>query len=296
MNLFSKKIYFLIQKKNSPICTLKIFDIEEEKCYKKSIFLRVISNLEGLSQLNVNNSLYLCGINELKNENVIGSLLLKVNIEEKKTSIIFLVNSIFTHYNPSMTIWKSDLIIVVGGKDQIECEGYIISKSKWIELPFLCEDRYKCSLYSDDKNNVIYLFGGFSKITNNNIKSILKLNLDLCEKWDIILIRENENYLSRNSSACFMFENDDIIYICGGCNNRNEETEFICEYNIDNRTLRKSKYNMKINCSFDLQGFGDLNKQHFVFMDNNFLVHTISRKDFKMMIIPFDQVSISEKL
>ena len=84
MNLFSKKIYFLIQKKNSPICTLKIFDIEEEKCYKKSIFLRVISNLEGLSQLNVNNSLYLCGINGLKTENVIGSHLLKVNIEEKK--------------------------------------------------------------------------------------------------------------------------------------------------------------------------------------------------------------------
>ena len=243
MNLFSKKIYFLKQKNNSPICTLKIFDIEE-----------------------------------------------------KKTSIIFLVNSIFTHYNPSMVVWKSDLIIVVGGKEQIECEGYIISKSKWIELPFLCEDRYKCSLFSDDKNNMIYLFGGLSKIIQNNMKSILRLNLDICEKWDIILIRENENYLARNSSVCFMFDNDDIIYICGGCNNRNEETEFICEYNILNRTLKKSKYNMKNNCSFDLQGFGDLNKQHFVFMDNNFLVHTISRKDFNMMIIPFDHVSISEQL
>ncbi len=296
MNLLSKKIYFLVQKNNSPICTLKIFDIEEEKCFKKNIFLRVLSNLEGISQLNVNNSLYLCGINGLKTENVIGSHLLKVNIEEKKTSIIFLVNSIFTHYNPSMTVWKSDLIIVVGGKGQIECEGYIISKSKWIELPFLCEDRYKCSLFSDDINNMIYLFGGFSKIIQKNMKTILRLNLDLCEKWDIILVRENENYLARNSSTCFMFDNDDIIYICGGYDNKNEETEFICEYDIFNRTVKKSKYNMKINCSFDLQGFGDLNKQHFVFMDNNFLVHTISRKDFNMMIIPFDHVSISEKL
>ena len=52
---------------------------------------------------------------------------------------------------------------------------------------------------------------------------------------------------------------------------------------------------MKINCSFDMQGFGDLNKNHFAFIDKAFNVHTISRNDFRINVIPFDQVSIDQK-
>ena len=296
MNAFSKKLLYITQVKNTQICTLKIFDIEEEKCFKQKLLLRVIKDLSGISQLNVNNSLYLCGINDENRENVIGSYLFKINFEMSNQSPIFLVNSVFSHESPSMTIWKSDLIIVVGGKEQIECEGYIISKSKWIELPPLPEDRYRCSLYSDEKNNLIYLFGGLSTITNNNMKNILRMNMELCDKWDMILIKENEGFLARNSSVAFMFDNSDIIYICGGKNNNGQETEYICEYNITSKSVKKSKHSMKNICSFDMQGFGDLNKNYFAFIDNSFIVHSISRNDFRMMVIPFDQVSIDQKV
>ena len=45
---------------------------------------------------------------------------------------------------------KNEIIIIVGGKEQIECEGYLISQTKWIDLPPLPEDRYKCSLLQDE--------------------------------------------------------------------------------------------------------------------------------------------------
>ncbi len=43
MNAFSKKLLYVVQVKNTQICTLKIFDIEEEKCFKQKILLRVIT-------------------------------------------------------------------------------------------------------------------------------------------------------------------------------------------------------------------------------------------------------------
>ena len=121
-----------------------------------------------------------------------------------------------------MTLWKNEIVIIVGGKEQIECEGYLITQTKWIDLPPLPEDRYKCSLLQDEKNNLIYLFGGLSSITKNNMKNILRLNMELFDKWDMILIKENEGLLSRNSSIAFMFDNSNIIYICGGVNNENK--------------------------------------------------------------------------
>ncbi len=191
-----------------------------------------------------------------------------------------------------MTLWKNEIVIIVGGKEQIECEGYLITQTKWIDLPPLPEDRYKCSLLQDEKNNLIYLFGGLSSITKNNMKNILRLNMELLDKWDMILIKENESLLSRNSSIAFMFDNSNIVYICGGVNNENKETDYICEYDIFEKKVKMSKYSMKTFCSFNLQGYGDLNKSHFAFIDNQFYVHTISRNDFRINVIPFDKFSV----
>ena len=295
MNVFTKKLLYLTQINNTQICSLKIFDIEDEKCFKQNILLRVITSLSGISQLNVNNTLYLCGINDDNKDNVVGSYMFKLSCDVKNPSPIFLVNSVFSHLSPSMTIWKSDLIIVVGGKEQIECEGYVISRARWVELPSMPEDRYKCSLLPDEKNNFIYLFGGLSTITNNNMKNILRLNMETCDKWDMILIKQNENFLARNSSVAFMFDNGETIYICGGKDNMDQETEYICEYHINSKSVKKSKYSMKIICSFDMQGYGDLNKNLYAFIDNSFTIHSISRNDFRMMVIPFEQLSLDQK-
>ena len=55
------------------------------------------------------------------------------------------------------------------------------------------------------------------------MKNILRLNMEVCDKWDMILIKQNENFLARNSSVSFMFDNGDTIYICGGKDNMDQE-------------------------------------------------------------------------
>ena len=83
MNVFTKKLLYLTQINNTQICSLKIFDIEDEKCFKQNILLRVITSLSGISQLNVNNTLYLCGINDENKDNVVGSYMFKITCDVK---------------------------------------------------------------------------------------------------------------------------------------------------------------------------------------------------------------------
>ena len=61
-NEINNKFYFLTQTKlNSKICNFSTFDIDDEKCFEKNLFLRITSSLIGCRQINLNNSLYLCG-------------------------------------------------------------------------------------------------------------------------------------------------------------------------------------------------------------------------------------------
>ena len=41
-------------------------------------------------------------------------------------------------------------------------------------------------------------------------------------------------------------------------------------------------------CSFSMQGYSDLNKNHFAFYDNNNYIHTITENDFRINLILFD--------
>ena len=119
-------------------------------------------------------------------------------------------------------------------------------------MPSLPEERFKAAAFSDEKGDSIYLFGGNS--LNGNSKSILKLNMPQSSIWEIINIKQNEYFLARNSSVAFMFESTDNIYICGGKDNYNNDTEYIVEYNIKTNSLKKFDRTLKKVCSFDVQG------------------------------------------
>ena len=78
INPFSKKLIYLSEIPQTKLCRIKIFDVEEEKCYEEKLILRIISSLEGISQINMNNCLYLCGTHDAANS--VGSYLLKIDI------------------------------------------------------------------------------------------------------------------------------------------------------------------------------------------------------------------------
>ena len=253
----NKKFYFLTQTKtNSKICNFSTFDIDEEKCFEKNLFLRIISNLIGFSQINLKNSLFLCGSSsEESNE---GSYLMKFDYNYSTPFI--LVNSIHSHFFPSLIGFKENLV-VVGGKENVFCEIYYEKNSKWKEISKLPSERFKCNLISDEKNNLIYLFGGYNKISKKN----------------------NECFLERNSSLLFSLNDD--VFICGGFDNNNEKTEYIIQFNVLNKKVKKFYEKLKKNSAFDVS----FNIDNFsVGIDNDGYIHTIY-KNFKIKLINFQE-------
>ena len=287
INPFSKKLIYISEISTSKLCRVRIFDVEEEKCFEQKILLRIITSLEGISQINMNNCLYLCGSND-EASNSVGSYLLKIDISISPLQPIILINSIFSHNFPSLINYLNDYLIVVGGKNQIQCECYQLSNTKWKQLPTLPDDRYKATLFCDEQNDNIYLFGGYNSSGKCNSKSILRLNMKTCSIWELIVVKENENFLARNSSICFMFEGTDKIFICGGKDNNDKDTEYIIEYDSNRKTIKKIEKSLKKVSNFEEQGYVDLNKLHFAFFDKDNFVHTISRNSFRMSIIKFD--------
>ena len=87
------------------------------------------------------------------------------------------------------------------------------------------------------------------------MKNILRLNMEVCDKWDMILIKQNENFLARNSSVSFMFDNGDTIYICGGKDNLDQETEYICEYHINSKTVKVSISKIYFFCIWKVKNY-----------------------------------------
>ena len=108
------------------MCRLRIFDFEEEKCFDDNILLRIITSLEGISQINIHNSLYLCGTNDDPSDSV-GSYLLKIDLSVSPIQPLVLINSIFSHYYPSLINSKTNsLLLEVKIKFNVSAIKYLI--------------------------------------------------------------------------------------------------------------------------------------------------------------------------
>lgn len=283
MNPFSKKILYLKMNEQTKQSKLHIFDIEDERAYERNVNLIIINSLQGISQITIGNQLFLCGSNEESTAS--SAYLFRLDPEQYDKQLALLVNTIFPHYKPSLVSYLGDSLIVIGGKGQTKCEIYNFNFCKWKKMNDLPEERYKGTLFMDEGNKSLYVFGGCSTKTKEypNAKTIFKLNIENNQQWEKIEIKENENFLARNSSIAIGFQKN--IFICGGSDNSGKATEFIMQYNIEKKQLLKFPYSLKRSSVFDgEEGTVDLRKKHYVFVDNESYIHTISENDFKMSI------------
>ena len=142
------------------------YDIDEEYFIELRVVFPIIRTIEGMSELNMDKKLFLCGISpKQKNE---GSFLLQINLDlkglnsDEQIKPEILINSHYPHIYPSLIHDKNEKILCIGGKGQTLCELYNLSMNKWIALPELPEERYKCTLCLDNKGDYVYLFGGIN--------------------------------------------------------------------------------------------------------------------------------------
>jgi hypothetical protein len=268
--------------------TVCIYDIEYEKGVEIDVNLRIIKSTEGYSELNLNNSLYLCGSSMDDNSS---SFLIRCDPVKNGNNVTVLINSIHHHFLPSLLGYKNDYIVAIGGLNSVFCEIFSIKNNKWRNLPELPEERYKCSLISDDLTDFIYLFGGYNSNYKKNCTNILRLNMKTLMLWETIVVKDNSHLLGRNSSAVLKFDRANTVYILGGKDNNDLLTDSIVEFDLNSKSANLNSNKKIPKCSFKQLSGSDLNKSLFFFIDEHFFIHKISRLDFKINSFDFRDVS-----
>lgn len=264
-----------------------VYDTEYDEALTVDASFKIFKDIKGLSQLNINNSLYLCGTpNNYENA---GSYLIRYDIGNISSNSNFLVNSIFPHYKPTMIGIKNEYILVIGGEKMKRCEYFNLKTNKWRSVPELPEERFNCCAVYEENSENVYLFGGFNSLTGHNCSSILFLNFRVNLTWETQLIKDNTSLLARNSSAIIKFDRTSI-YILGGIDNDNNCMDSIVEFDLQSKELGLSRKKLIRAASFSLQTGVDLNKAEYSFFDNDNFVHRIAKSEFKINLIDFKEI------
>ena len=286
----SKKQY-LKNKKGEFI--LLSYDVEEQNFEEFKVTFPIIKTIEGMSELNIDKKLFLCGISP-KQQNE-GSFLFKINLDkngfenEEQNIANVLINSQYSHIYPSLIHDKNGRILCIGGKGQTQCELYDLNMNKWCSLPQLPKERYKCSLCLDTKGDFVYLFGGINQDfenekedENNSEIKILRMNLVRLLIWENLIIKNNNRNIivNRVSSAAFTFKYDeDFIFIAGGEDSHQNSLDNIIRFSIKKLKFETTGIKLKNKSIFTNQNSISIDEQTHCLIDNLNGIHIIERHD-----------------
>ena len=267
------------------------YDIEENLLMKYSIKIPILTSLKGISQLNLKSKLYLCGSSSLNIDS--SSFLFQIDCKNLSTKIM--VNSKYSHYNPSLIAINTDKIICIRGKKNIECEIYDIIIDHWSSMPKLPEERYKSTLCYDYKNKFLYLFGGVNTkgknkkkifIEKDNILRISSRNYSFPIWEKIFLETKIENKLLNRISSATIFLGDYIIII-GGQNEEGKKLKNISKFDVDKYRIESSGHQLEFPAKFinynilvDYK-YNFINEKNFFYLfdsDNN--IHIINKQQY----------------
>lgn len=283
------------KRTKKPTRKIKIYDLDKKKLHIKSSHLRFIENLVGITQLSTNKSLYLCGSNKLSlnSSESTGSYLFRYDLDDNFKQPSVLVNSAYVHYNPMIVLINDDILVVVGGKEQIFCEKYSISLNNWRKIPILPEERYKGCLLVNHKESNLYLFGGMTNGKFNS--SILFINFRSIGGWDRIILKENDYLLKRNNCIAFQLDKDrDDIFICGGETDTDTDNDYIVQYDSNNKKIRKQFIKSNLSkAKFKNQTIIDFDGRYFSFVDKEDNIYLIEKKKFGITIIDTKEIIIN---
>ena len=231
---------------------IRIYDVENQTSNTFPVKFCYFKNLDSVTQISAGNYLYLCGEQGSFDS---GSAMIRFDLASPVKVVSILVNSIYRHYLPSMTIFKKDFIVTVGGKFSVNSEIFHRVTNKWRKLPDIPEERYGAGLINDDKSDVIYCFGGYNHSEKKFCKSILKLNLKTGIAWETIVLIKNSSILARNFFSVVKPTNSDCIYFLGGQTEHKEATTDIISYDFSNKIAILQDYNLESSIEQKLMGW-----------------------------------------
>ena len=265
--------------------SLYTYDIESKKGKSSQLDIRILSSLQGLTELTFNNILYLCG--SPKADDIGSSFLIRVEHDKKPLSATLLISTINHHYYPSMIGIKNDKILVVGGKHQKSCEFYSIVNEKWKQITDLPDERYQCSLCYDNQTENVYLFGGYNEERDKLSQTILKIQTKYFIQWETIIIKEEYcKYIERLSPLLY-FNGLDSIIIFGGKDKEGKNIENIIQYKVPKKECVVLKEGVHILCKH--HSMEEKENDIFIF-DDEFNIVKINKNTGEILSIPFEEV------
>ena len=276
----------------------QIYDIYQGIGKEVNINLRV-TKFDGLSQIILDNMLYLIGSNLKKhnsNNNYLSSHLIRIEFNEDCIPHIkILTSSEYPHYLPSLAKYKNEEIFVIGGKDNVTCEVFSLKSNKWKKLKNLPSERYGCSVICEENLKVLYLFGGLNNSTNTINFSVLKYNLKTNLEWETLIVTSNSNLLQRTFCGSIKTKNNTVILL-GGSTSVHKETEDVIEYNIMTKSANLVSYKLKKPALFVSSQFfeDDEINEFFYGFDSENVIHKINLAGKETYDLKFDEYLITD--
>lgn len=266
-----------VKEKNSSYF-LQFFNCELE-ITSESEMNPTLFQIENLSQISIEGTLYLIGINTARNSiysttsehssNYSQTSFISINTNSSPVTITFEISPLYNHDNPSLcTSNDNEDIFCVGGQNSDECERYSIKDNKWYTLPKLPEVLNGCSsLYFENK---IIVYQG-----NKVFKLNFEPNNDYSRgNWEILCEIKEISYFRKFSHISMIGRN---LIIFGGVNSLGQETDDIISVNIDDpEKVEKTEIKLAKNVKFGkIFNISFLDGSIFMFDEEEFQIHKI---------------------
>ena len=150
-------------------------------------------------------------------------------------------------------------LCALGGKNSKDVEMFDLDEKNWKKYPDLNYSRESaaCCVVND---TYIYCFFGYDEENATYLSNIEKYDLVYKSEWEVINPYGNKTFMKKKMSACVKYRKnfEENIYIVGGINVLNKESNDCLIYNEKNNTIEKEgemslPYKSTFNCSSFVQ-------------------------------------------
>lgn len=147
-------------------------------------------------------------------------------------------------------------ICALGGTDSKDVEIFNLEEKNWEALPELncVREGSSCCVIND---TFLYCFFGYDSENSEYLTSIEKLDLEQKEEWELLNPYGNKLLMKKKFSACIHYRQnfEEKIFIVGGKNALNNESQDWMVYSEINNTIEKMGTNLPYKSSFNCNSF-----------------------------------------
>jgi len=155
-------------------------------------------------------------------------------------------------------------ICTLGGANSKDAEVFDLEEKTWSKLPELncIREGASCAMIND---TLLFCFFGYDTENSEYLTSIEKLDLEKEEGWKLMNPFGNKSFMKRKFFSCLQYRQnfEDFVFILGGINILNNESQDWMEYNEKNNTVEKMESNMPYKSSFFCNSFTKLPNGRF---------------------------------